>query len=166
MPIVRQAPDFHSLPADGRATERRDPGLLACQVAIEVDASPERVMGVLTRAADYTRWNSTVTRLDGDIARGQRIRLVSTLAPKRTFSLKVSELSADAMTWEDGMPFGLFAGVRSFRATRTPTGTTIFAMSEVFSGPMLKLIAKSLPDQRATFEAFARDLKAEAERKP
>lgn len=166
MPIVRQTPDFHSLNADGRATERREAGSLACQVAIEVSAPRDRVMAVLTQAGDYTRWNSTITRLDGNIAPGQRIKLVSTVAPKRTFSLQVSSLSDDAMTWEDGMPFGLFAGVRSFRATPTSKGTTVFAMSEVFSGPLLKLIAKSLPDQRASFEAFARDLKAEAERKP
>lgn len=39
-------------------------------------------------------------------------------------------------------------------------------MAEVFSGLMLGLISKSLPDQRATFEAFARDLKAVVERTP
>ena len=68
------------------------------------------------------------------------------------------------MVWEDGMPFGLFRGVRSFRASRTPKGTTVFAMSEIFSGPMLGMISGSLPDQRATFETFARDLKKEVER--
>lgn len=166
MPIIRQTPDFHSLTPDGRATERRDAGALACQVAIEVAAPPDRVMQVLTRGADYTRWNSTILAFEGDIAQGQRVKLVSSVAPKRTFAVTVSALSADAMTWEDGMPFGLFRGVRSFRATKTPSGSTVFAMSEVFSGPMLKMIAKSLPDQRATFEAFARDLKTEAERNP
>lgn len=166
MPIIRQTPDFHALTPDGRATERRDPGSLACQVAIEIAAPPERVMQVLTRGQDFTRWNSTILKFDGDIARGQRVKLVSSVAPKRTFAVTVSELTADGMTWEDGMPFGVFRGVRSFRATKAPNGSTVFAMSEIFSGPMLSMIAKSLPDQRATFEAFARDLKKEAERKP
>lgn len=164
MPIIRQTPDFHSLTPDGRATERRDDASLAYQVAIEVAAPPERVMQVLTKAADFTRWNSTILRFEGEIVLGRKVKLVSTVAPKRAFSVKVSALGADAMTWEDGMPFGLFRGVRSFRATKTPKGTTVFAMSEVFSGRMLKMIAKSLPDQRATFESFARDLKTEAER--
>jgi hypothetical protein len=164
MPILRQTPDFHSLTPDGRATERKDDASLAYQVAIEIAASPERVMQVLTNAAGFTRWNSTLLRFEGEIVLGRKVTLVSTVAPKRAFSVKVSALSADAMTWEDGMPFGLFRGVRSFRATKTPSGSTVFAMSEVFSGRLLKMIAKSLPDQRATFEAFARDLKTEAER--
>jgi hypothetical protein len=164
MPIIRQTPDFHSLTPDGRATERRDGASLAYQVAIEISAPPKRVMQVLTNAAAFPRWNSTILRFEGDIALGRKVKLVSIVAPKRAFSVKVSELSDSAMTWEDGMPFGLFRGVRSFRATKTPKGSTVFAMSEIFSGPMLKMIAKSLPDQRATFETFARDLKTEAER--
>lgn len=164
MPIVRQTPDFNALPTDGRAVERKEPGWLAYQIAAELAAPPEKVMAVLTRAGDFTRWNSTVTRLEGDIALGSTIKLVSVLAPGRTFKLQVSALGPDTMTWEDGMPFGLFRGVRSFRTTRTAKGTTEFAMSEIFSGPMLKLIAGSLPDQRATFEAFVRDLKHEVER--
>jgi hypothetical protein len=164
MPIIRQTPDFHSLPPDGRAVERKEPGFLACQVALEIEAPPDQVMAVLTRAGDYTRWNTTVTKLEGELAQGRTIKLVSVLAPKRTFKLKVSALGPDSMVWEDGMPFGLFRGVRSFRASRSPKGTTVFAMSEIFSGPMLGMIAGSLPDQRATFEAFARDLKREVER--
>lgn len=164
MPIIRQTPDFHSLNPDGRATERKDGTSLAYQVAIEIASPPERVMQVLTKAADFPRWNSTILRLEGEIAPGSKVTLVSTVAPKRAFSLKVSALSEDAMTWEDGMPLGLFRGVRSFRATKTPGGSTVFAMSEIFSGRLLKMIARSLPDQRTAFEAFARDLKTEAER--
>ena len=162
MPIVRQTPDFDSLPPDGRAAERREPGFLAYQVAVEIDAAPEKVMAVLTKG-DFPRWNSTVTKFEGEVALGKTVKLVSVLAPTRTFKLKVSELTADSMVWEDGMPFGLFRGVRSFRASRTPKGTTVFAMSEIFSGAMLGMISKSLPDQRATFEAYARDLKKEVE---
>jgi hypothetical protein len=163
MPVLRQTPDFHSLPADGRAAERREPNYLAWQVAVEIDAPPEKVMAVLTRG-DFPKWNSTVTKFEGEVALGKTVKLVSVLAPTRTFKLKVSELTADSMVWEDGMPFGLFRGVRSFRASRTPKGTTVFAMSEIFSGAMLGMISKSLPDQRATFETYARDLKTEAER--
>jgi hypothetical protein len=163
MTIIRQTPDFQTLPATGKAVELKQPQYLACQVAIEIDAPPEKVMGVLKRG-NYSRWNSTLTKFEGDVEQGRTLKLVSVLAPQRTFKLKVSELGADTMVWEDGMPFGLFRGVRSFRASRTAKGTTVFAMSEIFSGAMLGLIAKSLPDQRATFEAFAHDLKNEVER--
>ncbi len=164
MPIIRQTPDFERLTPDGTGRELKEGGFLACQVAIEIKASPQRVMEVLTRASDYTRWNSTLISLEGTIAQGQKITLVSKLSPKRTFKLAVSALGPDTMTWEDGMPLGLFRGVRSFRATPTAGGATTFAMSEIFSGPMLKMISGSLPDQRASFEAFARDLKTEAEK--
>ena len=40
---------------------------------------------------------------------------------------------------------------------------TDFSMREVFSGPMLKLIGKSIPDMSEAFEAFARGLKARSE---
>lgn len=162
MPIVRQTPDFHQLAPDGRATERKDSDSLAYQVAIEVNAPAERVMAVLTRGG-WTTWTKTLTRFEGEVKQGGRVKLESTLAPGRAFRLKVSEVKADSMVWEDGMPLGLFRGVRSYRATPAAEGRCVFAMSEVFSGVMLGMIAKSLPDQRASFEQFAKDLKQEAE---
>lgn len=163
MPIIRQTPTFSSLSPDGRATEVKDPQFLAYEIALEINAPPEKVMSVL-KAGNYSKWNSTLPKFEGEIAVGKKVKLVSTLAPTRTFKLTVSELGADTMVWEDGMPFGLFRGVRSYRATRTDKGTTVFAMSEIFSGAMLGMIAKSLPDQRSTFETWAQDLKKEVER--
>ena len=108
MAIIRQTPDFQTLPADGKAIELKEPKFQACQIALEIDAPPEKVMATLTGASEYPRWNSTVTQLEGSIAEGQTIKLVSVLAPTRTFKLKVS-LGRDTMTWEDGMPSGSFA---------------------------------------------------------
>jgi len=42
-------------------------------------------------------------------------------------------------------------------------GSTEFRMEEVFSGLMLPLIKGSLPDFAPSFEAYAADLKREAE---
>lgn len=36
-----------------------------------IDAPPEVVWGVLTDAGSYTKWNSTVVSLDGQIAAGE-----------------------------------------------------------------------------------------------
>lgn len=163
MPIVRQTPDFHTLTPDGRATQRKDDGSLAWQVAIEVNAPAEQVMSLLTRG-DWLKWNTTLSRFEGEVKQGNKVTLESKLAPGRAFRLKVSEVTPTTMVWEDGMPLGLFRGVRSYRATPTQDGRCVFAMSEVFSGVMLGMIAKSLPDQRASFEQFAKDLKQEAEK--
>ncbi len=66
------------------------------------------------------------------------------------------------MTWEGGMPLGLFKGVRSF--TLTPQGEAQhFELREVFSGPMLFMIGSSLPDMTGAFEGFCAGLKARAE---
>ncbi|MBL8921361.1 MAG: SRPBCC family protein [Myxococcaceae bacterium] len=162
MPIVRQTPDFHTLTPDGRATERKDPGSLAYQVAVEVNAPAERVMATLTRGG-WTKWTSTLTRFEGEVKQGGRVTLESTLSPGRAFRLKVSQVGNDSMVFEDGMPLGLFRGVRTYRATAAGEGRCVFAMCEVFSGVMLGMIAKSLPDQRASFEQFAKDLKKEVE---
>ena len=70
---------------------------------------------------------------------------------------------SERMVWTGGMPLGLFKGVRTF--TLTPAdGATRFTMREEFSGPMLPLIWRSMPDFGPSFEQFARGLKARAER--
>ena len=89
------------------------------------------------------------------------------VSPDRTFDLKVSELTpASRMVWEDGMPMGMFAGVRTFTLTPQSDGSTAFTMAEVFSGGMLGMIEGSLPDFTSDFEHFAADLKKRAESAP
>jgi hypothetical protein len=61
------------------------------------------------------------------------------------------------------MPLGLFRGVRTFTLTPVPGGATAFAMREVFSGPLLGLIKRSMPDLQPSFDEFARSLKLRAE---
>ena len=66
------------------------------------------------------------------------------------------------MVWTGGLPFGLFKGVRTF--TMVPKGDSVeFAMREVFSGPLARLIESSLPDMQPAFDEFAAALKARAE---
>lgn len=73
-------------------------------VEIDIRAKPERVWALLTNAADYPSWNSTVVSLEGRIALGEKIVLKSVLDPKRTFKLKVLELDAPRrMVWGDAM---------------------------------------------------------------
>ena len=61
------------------------------------------------------------------------------------------------------MPLGLFRGVRTYTVA-APGAETLFTMLEEFSGPLLPLIGRSMPDLGPSFEQFARGLKAEAER--
>jgi len=65
--------------------------------------------------------------------------------------------------WSDGFA-PMFKGVRTFTLAPNPDGSTAFSMVEVLSGVMLPMIKGSLPDFGPTFEAYAADLKREAER--
>lgn len=132
-------------------------------VSATIDAGPEKVWALLTDASTYRDWNSAVVSIDGTIARGEKIRLVSAVNPKRTFTLTVTELDAPRrMVWADGMPLGLFKGVRTY-TLRPVGGQTEFTMEEVFSGPLAPLITKTIPDMTDSFELFAGGLKSAAE---
>jgi hypothetical protein len=61
------------------------------------------------------------------------------------------------------MPLGLFTGERTFTLTPAVDGTVNFTVREVFRGPMLALIGRSLPDFTEPFRQFAAGLKARAE---
>jgi len=64
------------------------------------------------------------------------------------------------------MPLGLFKGVRTMTLTAQGDGHTAFEMQEVFSGPMLGVMSRSMPDLGPSFEQFAAGLKARAESHP
>ncbi|MGD2100738.1 MAG: SRPBCC domain-containing protein [Acidimicrobiia bacterium] len=129
-----------------------------------INAHPDVVWNLLTDAAGYPRWNPAVLRIDGEIVDGSRIRLTSIVNPDREFKLNVTEVRPPAhMVWWDGMPFGLFKGVRSFDVTDNGDGSSEFKMEEVYSGLMAPLITKSIPDMTDSFDQFADGLKEAAE---
>lgn len=145
-----------------KATKTETTFRQSCAVRCDVRASAETLRAILTDAASYPKWNSTVVSLEGDIREGERLKLRVTLDPKRTFSPRVTKLDDREMIWSDGFA-PMFRGVRTFTLTSKADGVVEFAMEEVFSGVMLPLIRKSLPDFGPAFEAFARDLKRAAE---
>ncbi len=100
----------------------------------------------------------------GPIEVGGTVRLVSVVNPKRAFTLKVTEMDAPhRMVWADGMPLGLFRGVRTYTLAPSGAGHTEFAMEEVFSGPLAPLITKAIPDMTESFAQFADGLKRGSE---
>jgi uncharacterized protein YndB with AHSA1/START domain len=136
----------------------------AFESKIRIAAPADRVWSLLTDAAGYPSWNTTVTGIDGQIVLGGKITVHAKINPGRAFPVTVSELVPDErMVWSGGMPLGLFKGVRTF--TLTPDGGAIvFHMREVYSGLMSPLIVKSIPDLQPAFDEFAAALKTRAER--
>lgn len=127
-------------------------------VSTTIQADQSIIWALLTNAADYKRWNSTIVSIEGDIAPGEKIRLKSTLDPKRTFKLKVKKFEPEKhLVWGDAM------GKRHYTLTPNSNGSVTFSMREKIGGPMFPLFANKIPSFDASFDQFAADLKKEAE---
>jgi hypothetical protein len=128
-------------------------------------AAPDRVWSLLVDLPSWTTWNPTIVSVEGDVAPGGRVRLVTKVSPKRTFVLGVTDLEPPRrMVWSSGMPLGLFRGTRTYALTPTADGTgTDFAMTEVYTGALAGLVSRSIPDLGPSFEVFAESLRAAAE---
>lgn len=126
-------------------------------VQASIAADPAIVWALLTHAADYPRWNSTVTSIQGEIKAGATIELKSILDAKRTFKLKVKEFEPQKrLVWGDAM------GSRVYSLEKSGSGTQ-FSMTERIGGPMFPLFAGMIPSFDESFDKFAADLKKEAE---
>ena len=130
---------------------------LTYEVSASIAAPPAAAFALLTDAARFPEWNSTVTSIEGRIALGEKHAIKVPLAPGRTFRPTVVEFVPDTrMVWADGMaPF--FAGRRTFTLTPTADGC-VFTMSETFRGLSIPLARGSLPDFREAFDRYAADL--------
>jgi hypothetical protein len=135
---------------------------MTCDVALDIRASAARIWRLLTDAKDFPRWNSTVTRVDGEIREGERLRL-HVPGTDRTFTPRVSGVvPGERMTWTGGF-WPVFKGVRTFELRPGDDGSTEFVMRERFSGLMLPFVKGAMPDFGPVFERYANDLKHEAE---
>ena len=133
--------------------------------SIKIQAAPEKIWAILTDASRWTEWNTTVDRIEGKIAPGEKVTVYVKINPGRGFPLKVREfVSPQRMVWADGMPLGLFKGERTYTLTKQTDGSTEFAMREEFTGLLSGMITKSIPDMQPAFEQFAACLKQRAER--
>ena len=129
-----------------------------------IGATPEAIWAILTDGLAYPTWDSGVVRVDGRIAPGERITVVSEVNPGRTFPVRVAEFNPGRrMVWAGGMPLGLFTGVRTFALEPNGEGASRFTMREESSGLLAPLVGRSIPDLGPSFERFANGLKRRAE---
>ncbi len=132
-------------------------------VTRSIDAPAARVWEVLTDHTTFAEWNDSIISFEGPIEQGKKVKLVSVVNPKRSFSLLVSAMqSPTRMVWEDGMPLGLFKGVRTYEVREAGEGSE-FSMVEEYSGPLAGLMTKMIPDMTESFDLFADSLKRTAE---
>ena len=145
--------------ADGRARTVKETFSRETSVSIHIQAAPEIVWSLLTNGSDFSRWNSTVVSLEGEIRPGETIKLKSTLDESRTFALTVKELVPQKrLVWGDRQ------GNRVYTITEAQGGDGVtFTMTEKIGGLLFPLFSRMIPPFDESFERFAADLKKEAE---
>lgn len=127
-------------------------------VTVEITAPAERIWALLTDAPRIPKWTATVLSVDGTIAPGARIALVSALDTKRTFKLRVKAFTPPThLAWGDAM------GTRTFDIVPRGAGRVTVTMAEHIGGPLFPLFARMIPPFDAAFDQFAADLKRAAE---
>jgi hypothetical protein len=137
----------------------------AAHASTTINATPEKIWTILTDAPNYPKWDPWATRIEGNIVAGGKVTAYTKLSPDRAFPVKVSEfVPGRKMTWTGGMPLGLFKGVRTFVLDPQQDGVH-FTVREEFTGPLLGMMAGSLPDMTQPFQDFVDGLKARAEGK-
>lgn len=101
-------------------TQSRGVFSMTCRVALNIHAPAARLWSLLTDLKGFPRWNSTVTRVDGQIREGERLRL-HVPGTDRTFTPRVS---------------GVVREVRLRRWMRSPrVRSEVFAVSPRGSRP-------------------------------
>ena len=143
---------------DGKATTIKETFSRETAVTINIQADPAIVWTLLTNAADFPRWNSTVISLEGEIKQGETINLKSTLDEKRTFNLTVKEFEPEKrLVWGDRQ------GSRVYTISQGESDGVTFSMTEKIGGLLFPLYGRFIPPFDESFEQFAADLKKEAE---
>lgn len=131
--------------------------------SIHIKAPQDKIWNILTDASAYPAWNTTIDKVDGRIALGERVTVHAKISPGRAFPVTVSTFDPPrTMSWTGGMPLGLFKGERVYVLTPRDGGVE-FSMTEEFTGLMAPLITKSIPNMQPAFEEFATCLKRKAE---
>jgi uncharacterized protein YndB with AHSA1/START domain len=133
------------------------------EATAQIAAPAAAVWEVLIDGNRWQSWDSGVTEVDGRIEPGAKVTIRSEATPGRAFPVKVTAFEAPhRLEFSGGMPLGLFRGVRSYTLTPAAGGTT-FRMREEYTGPLLGLIWRSMPDLQPSFDRFAEGLRRRVE---
>ena len=125
-------------------------------------ARSSTVWDIITDEGNYTVWDSGITRIEGQIRNGGTIRIRTITGGHRSFRLRVQQIPGEVMTWTGRLPLGLFRGVRTF--TLSPHGgKTHLRVREEFSGPLLGLIWRTVPDLGQDCAGYVNAVKERAE---
>lgn len=93
-----------------------------------------------------------------DTGLGERIKVRTTLS-STTIPVDVAEFEPPhRMVWRGGMPLGLRTGTRTFSLSETG-GVTSVDVHEVFTGPLVGILVRVMPDLQPSFDAHLEGLR-------
>ena len=128
-----------------------------------VNASPDTIWQILTDTSGYPDWDKTMNRIEGKLALGEKVTFHTKLS-SQAFPVRVTTFEPGRkMILTGGMPLGLFKSERTHTLTPNGSGQTTFHTVEIFSGLLLPLFGRNLPDLTENFQGFVAALKARAE---
>ncbi len=123
------------------------------EVRRHIAADAREIWATLTDPERLVAAGTGIARIEGRIEPGARFTLWSEAVPGRGFRTRVTAMEPPRrMVWEGGMPAGLFRGVRTFTLTPQADGGTEVHVREEFTGPLLPLVWRTMPDLQPSFE--------------
>ncbi len=138
---------------------------------IEINASEERVWGILTDFASYPQWNPFIRSISGELKVGERLKVRLEPPDSRGITLRPKVLNAEPnrlMRWVGHLLVaGLFDGEHSLATEPLEENRVRFIQHEVFKGVLVRLLARSLDTNTLRgFEQMNEALKERAEAIP
>lgn len=135
---------------------------------IEINASPEKVWGILSDTASYPDWNPFIVKIEGELKVGQKFSMSAQLPGKKPMALTPVLTRFDpnqGLTWIGKIVAGaIFAGEHWFTIEPVGEGKTRFGHGENFSGILAPLIlATVMKDAEAVYRSLNEAMKARAE---
>jgi hypothetical protein len=101
--------------------------------------------------------------IEGKLALGETVKFFTKLSAQ-AFPVKVTAFEPGRkMVLTGGMPLGLFKSERTHTLTANKDGNITFKTEEIFSGLLLPIFEKNIPDLTENFNNFATALKNRAE---
>jgi hypothetical protein len=135
---------------------------------IEIDASAERVWGVLTDFASYPQWNPFIRRISGELEVGARLEVRLQPPDSRGITMRPTVLRAEPnrlIRWIGHLFVpGLFDGEHSLAIRPLEENRVWFVQHEAFKGVLVRPLARSLDTSTLRgFEQMNGALKERAE---
>ena len=138
---------------------------------IDIDASAERVWGILTDFASYPQWNPFIRGISGELEVGERLEVRLEPPDGRGITLRPMVLSAEPnceLRWLGHLWVpGLLDAEHSLAIQPLEENRVRFMQSEMFKGLLVPLLARSLDNNTLRgFEEMNGALKERVEALP